>query len=458
MPTNSATQDCMPNITLILMAAGESRRFSQSFAHLGDLASESTAHNACVMIKKQWLRIGNKPLWLFVADTLNAMYPFVQICIAGAPDEVAYMQKLCTYTITEGGSSRQESVKKALEKVQSEWVLIHDVARFCVPESIIYALINTLKCPESNTNPHTITTQDRITIDCVVPTLGVCDTILYNGEYIDREKILRIQTPQLSRTAVLQKALDSQEGSDESSIIKAFGGKVVYIQGDERLEKITFAKDIQNLEFNTSFSTHSDMHYSYEPNLFIGNGLDVHGFDENKVMKLGGITISNTPGFKAHSDGDVALHSLIDAILGAMGGGDIGEWFPDSDIRFKEADSSELLAFVWHFARSVGFTLHNVDITIIAQRPKLSSYKQTIRANIARILNAPLSHINIKATTTENLGFIGRSEGVCVMCSVTLRLITLSEVVMYFSHMRAKSSTYTSKHLCRFSPHYKGDQ
>lgn len=400
------------SISLILMAAGSSSRFTQT---------TPTTH----AIKKQWLRIGEKPLWLLVADTLSAVYPFVQICITASEQDAPYMQKLCSYTIVVGGDSRQESLQNALRCITSEWVLVSDVARagvVAVGRNIIAALV--AAALESNED---FSLDSRA--DCVAPILEVPDTSIYDGAYIDRSKLARIQTPQLSRVSVLRAALEStqEQGTDESSIIKANGGVVRYIQGDRALEKLTLASDLLALEQVLMQEVPSFMRAVY-----VGNGLDVHSFEAGKVMKLGGVVIESELGFKAHSDGDVALHSVIDAILGAMGAGDIGEWFPDSSSAWEGADSAKLLELVWGFAKSVGYELYNIDLTIIAQTPRLSAYKQPIRARIAEILGAPLSAINVKATTTEHLGFIGRAEGVCVMSSASLRLVSFTEVAQSY--------------------------
>lgn len=394
------------SISLILMAAGSSSRFAQS---------SPTTH----AIKKQWLRIGEKPLWLLVADTLSAIYPFVQICITASEQDAPYMQKLCPYTIVVGGETRQESLQNALRCITSEWVLVSDVARagvVAVGRNIITALIAAALDSKADSSLDS-------RADCVAPILEVPDTSIYDGAYIDRSKLARIQTPQLSRVSALRTALESTQGTDESSIIKANGGVVRYIQGDRALEKLTLASDLLALEQVLAQEVPSFMRAVY-----VGNGLDVHSFEIGKEMKLGGVVIESEFGFKAHSDGDVALHSVIDAILGAMGAGDIGEWFPDSSSAWVGADSAKLLEIVWGFAKSVGYELYNIDLTIIAQTPRLSAYKQPIRARIAEILGAPLSAINVKATTTEHLGFIGRAEGVCVMSSVCLRLVSFTEV------------------------------
>lgn len=417
------------DITLVLMAAGSSSRFVEGLA----------ADHA---IKKQWLRVDSRPLWLFVADVLAQAYPFVRICITASAQDISYMKRLCAYDIIEGGESRQESLQNALESIHTTWVLVSDVARAGIvrnPHHIITRLIAELE-----------DSGDDGTIDCVVPYLPVADTTTYRGSHIDREELCRIQTPQLSRVSTLKAALAKShkaQGTDESSIIAAHGGRVRYVPGDSMLEKLTFTSDIALLEnlllpFTSCASqafANPQIYMPQTPQLYVGNGLDVHEFRQGGVMKLGGVEIDCEFSFKAHSDGDVALHSLIDAILGAMGAGDIGEWFPDSSAEFAGADSARLLEQVWGFARSVGFTLCNADLTIIAQAPRLGGYKQSMRARIAEILGVPLACVNVKATTTESLGFVGRKEGVCVISSVALRLVGMREFMQIASMQTAKS-------------------
>lgn len=383
MPDKSLQNTPLPT-TLILMAAGDSTRFCKS----------ST-------IKKQWLRIESKPLWLFVADYLSGFYNFDKVIITASKMDLKYMRKMCQYTIIEGGKSRCESLQNALIEVDSEYVLVNDVARFDVPKEIVENLFSTML---------------EYSCDCVAPKVGISDTILYDNAYIDREKLFKIQTPQLSKTQTLIKALNSHQSTDESSAIKAFGGKVAYIQGSERLSKITFAKDIKALKDYAKCGTNAN-----SAAFFIGGGIDVHSFEEGKKMMLGGVHIPSSFGFKAHSDGDVLLHALADSILGAMGAGDIGEWFPDTNPEFHNADSKMLLKEILDFAKSVGFMIQNLDVTLIAQIPKINPHKRAIQESLSQILEIPLYAINIKATTTENLGFIGRSEGVCAMCSIMLK-------------------------------------
>ncbi|AEV17424.1 2-C-methyl-D-erythritol 2,4-cyclodiphosphate synthase [Geobacillus sp. G4] len=153
----------------------------------------------------------------------------------------------------------------------------------------------------------------------------------------------------------------------------------------------------------------------------IGQGFDVHQLVEGRPLIIGGVTIPYEKGLLGHSDADVLLHAVADACLGAIGAGDIGRHFPDTDPRFKDADSAELLAHVWALARQEGYRLVNADCTIIAQKPKLAPYIEEMRAVIARLLEAERSQVNVKATTTEKLGFTGRGEGIAAQAVVLLQ-------------------------------------
>ncbi|KJE27666.1 2-C-methyl-D-erythritol 2,4-cyclodiphosphate synthase [Geobacillus kaustophilus] len=153
----------------------------------------------------------------------------------------------------------------------------------------------------------------------------------------------------------------------------------------------------------------------------IGQGFDVHQLVEGRPLIIGGVTIPYEKGLLGHSDADVLLHAVADACLGAIGAGDIGRHFPDTDPRFKDADSAELLAHVWALARQEGYRLVNADCTIIAQKPKMAPYIEEMRAVIARLLGAERSQVNVKATTTERLGFTGRGEGIAAQAVVLLQ-------------------------------------
>ncbi|MBM7707493.1 2-C-methyl-D-erythritol 2,4-cyclodiphosphate synthase [Chryseomicrobium aureum] len=152
----------------------------------------------------------------------------------------------------------------------------------------------------------------------------------------------------------------------------------------------------------------------------IGQGFDVHAFEEGRPLIIGGITVPHERGLVGHSDADVLLHTITDAALGAIGEGDIGRHFPDTDPAFKDADSAKLLTHCWNIVKEKGYVLGNIDCTIIAQRPKMAPHIPAMRARIAELLEADESQINVKATTTEKLGFPGREEGIAALATILL--------------------------------------
>ncbi|OHE12011.1 MAG: 2-C-methyl-D-erythritol 2,4-cyclodiphosphate synthase, partial [Sulfurimonas sp. RIFOXYB2_FULL_37_5] len=196
-----------------------------------------------------------------------------------------------------------------------------------------------------------------------------------------------------------------------SSAIVANGGKREFILGESDAHKITRIDDLKKLSCLTPPSN----------NTLSGVGFDVHAFDDKGEMYLGGIKIESDYGFKAHSDGDVAIHALVDALLGAAGMGDIGMMFPDNDDAYKGIDSKELLKRVVTKLRHLGFVIVNIDLTIAAEKPRIGNYKIAMRKTLSSILNIESSRVNIKATTTEKLGFIGRGEGVGVIANANLK-------------------------------------
>lgn len=152
----------------------------------------------------------------------------------------------------------------------------------------------------------------------------------------------------------------------------------------------------------------------------VGQGVDVHPFDEGRPLVLGGVRISDTGGLRGHSDADVVLHALTDALLGATGAGDIGQYFPSDDERWRNAESSRFIREAKSILAERDFDIENIDITIIAEKPRIAPHREAIAASIAKMLDLPRGHVNVKATTTDHLGFIGRSEGICAMAVVLL--------------------------------------
>jgi 2-C-methyl-D-erythritol 4-phosphate cytidylyltransferase/2-C-methyl-D-erythritol 2,4-cyclodiphosphate synthase len=359
------------SVTLIILSAGNSTRFNYT-------------------VKKQWLRIENEPLWKFVADRLNDFYKFSETIITANPDEIRLYKKLSDYKIVKGDKERQLSLQNALKEVKTPYVMVTDVARACIPKEIILNLI-----------------KNKEKADCIVPFLKPVDTVVYENNTIDRNSIKLIQTPQLSVSEILKKAIQRDKiFTDERALIEYIGGKILYIQGSEESKKITYFKDL-NLPC-----------LKPPKKVFLtGNGYDTHRFEENKKMLLGGIPIDVDYGLKAHSDGDVVIHSLIDALLGAAGYGDIGEFFPDNDEKYKNASSVNLLKEITEILNKTGFEIINADISIIAEKPKLKNYKTKIAKNLSKLLRAP---VNVKATTNEKMGFTGRGEGIAVISTATL--------------------------------------
>lgn len=363
--------------SLVVLCAGESSRFSLS-------------------VKKQWLRISDIPLWLYVTQNLSLYADFEQIIVVGHPDEVKYMENYSlSYKFVAGGNSRQQSIKNALQEVTSSHVMITDVARCCIPKTVINNLL-----------------KDKEKANCIVPIVRTPDTVIYNQETINRDQVKLIQTPQLSEVSVLKEALDTDiEYTDESSAIKAINKSVFYVDGSNESRKLTFGDEMKYISCLKAPSS----------DYFTGTGIDIHQFEPNKQMVLGGVNIQSDVGFKAHSDGDVLIHSIIDALLGACGAGDIGEFFPDTDSKYKNADSKELLKHILKFVKNVGYDIVNVDFTILAQKPKINPHKNIIKQTLSKLLDIPIYRINIKATTGEEMGFVGRKEGIAVISSATLK-------------------------------------
>jgi len=364
------------DITLILLAAGQSSRFA-------------------LPTKKQWLYQADRPLWQKVTEDFTGAFAFEKVIVVAGEEELDYMRLFAPHTFVAGGNTRQQSLRNALAEVTTPYVLVNDIARCCLDEEMIRRVLDA-----------------RDKAACIVPTLPVNDTLYLDDVPIDRDRARLIQTPQLSRTDLLRQAIaGAKEYTDESSAIVALGEPIHFVEGSTRAHKLTRIDDLSRME-------------CLQPPLPVqqtGYGLDIHPFEEGKEMRLCGITIDSPFGFKAHSDGDVAIHALIDALLGAAGLGDIGELFPDTDAAYAGADSARLLEQVVKRIRAVGFVLGNIDLTILAQTPRLLQYKQAMRTSLAALTGLPEPRINLKATTAEKLGFVGRKEGVTVHAVATLK-------------------------------------
>ncbi len=373
----------MSHTSLILLGAGSSTRFGTN-------------------VKKQWLYTGEIPLWLHVAEHFERSAAFHDIIVVSTQEELAAMRNFASYTYVQGGKSRQASLNNALQEVNTEYVMVSDIARCCVPADMIQRILNA-----------------KEEASCIVPVLPVTDTLYLDGNPIDREKTKIIQTPQLSRTTLLKKALQTETlFTDDSSAIASLGEQVHFVQGSTKAHKLTTVEDLQKVTCLKEASHRT----------LTGFGIDIHPFEEGKQMFLCGVPIEVDYGFKAHSDGDVAIHALIDALLGAAGLGDIGELYPDTEDTYAGADSKVLLRDTVKRIETYGFTIGNIDMTIMAEAPKLLPYKNEMKSTLASLLGIRQNFVNIKATTSEKLGFVGRKEGVTVHAIANLTYTNWKEL------------------------------
>jgi len=300
-----------------------------------------------------------------------------------------------------GGAERSDSVRAGLAAVGDGIVLVHDAARPFCPPDVIDRLLDAL--PRG---------------DGAVPVLAVADTLAKGigtiDAMVDRGGLIRIQTPQAFHAEDLRYALGEGRGraTDESSVMVAAGLKVITVQGDSMLDKLTTASDWDRAEQRLAAAMVSRT----------GSGFDVHAFAGPGPIMLGGVEVAHGSGLAGHSDADVALHAITDALLGAAALGDIGDHFPPSDPRWKGASSDQFLAHAAALIRARGGLIDHVDCTIICEAPKIGPHRLAMRQAIAAILGIALDRVSVKATTTERLGFAGRGEGIAAQAVATIRL------------------------------------
>lgn len=299
-----------------------------------------------------------------------------------------------------GGETRGESVKnglRAVSKYNPDLVLVHDACRPYVSVKLINEIIHKLKEQHKGG---------------VVPVVAVPETVkkLENKvENIDRNNLFLMQTPQGFYFHELLSIYENANEfyTDESTIAEANNIKIFYIPGEKNNIKITYKEDIMQ-------------------DIRTGIGFDAHKFmpeiDSNNYIFLGGIKIAFDKKIEAHSDGDVLIHALVDAMLGATGEGDIGVHFPPTDPKWKNADSKLFLIHANNLLKKKNGYINNIDITVICERPRLGEYRVKIKTSLAEILGLNEGRINIKATTTEKMGFTGRGEGIAVQAVVTIVL------------------------------------
>jgi len=318
--------------------------------------------------------------------------------------------------IVNGGRRRQDSVKAGLDSLPAdvELVLVHDGARPLVTAELIAACLHEARC--SGASMAAVPVSD--TLKSVSTKKKIMSTV-------DRSGLWQAQTPQAAKTSLLKKAYAAAEkdgfvGTDEASLIEHLGIPVTVVPGSEKNIKITRPEDLIIAEALLMHEKQKKASVVTAQNLRIGHGYDVHQLVRGRPLVLGGVSVPHSAGLLGHSDADVLTHAMCDAILGAVGLGDIGKHFPDTDQRFKGIQSLQLLERVMDMARGRGYDLVNADLTAVAQQPKLAAYLAKMRENIASACNVGKQQINIKATTTEKMGFAGREEGIAAYAIVLM--------------------------------------
>ena len=360
-------------------------------------------------LPKQYRRIAGRAVLAHALDGLrHPAIDEVRVVIGGG-QEALYEEALEGRALPSpvaGGAERQDSVRAGLEAVAASGgvsrILIHDAARPFLRAAVVERLLGALSAAEG-----------------AVPVLPVVDTLAHAGGFLGetapRDGLVRVQTPQAFRFGAIlaaHRAWTRPPATDDAQIARAAGITVATVKGDEALTKLTYEEDFLRAEQWLAARLVSRT----------GSGFDVHAFEPGDGLWLGGVRVPYGRGLKGHSDADVVLHAVTDAILGAIGEGDIGQHFPPSDPQWRGAASSAFAQHALALVEARGGRLDHVDVTIICEAPKIGPHRDAIRACTAALLRLPLQRVSIKATTTEQLGFTGRGEGMAAQAVATVRL------------------------------------
>ena len=385
----------MPKVAAIIPAAGSGTRMGLNYP-------------------KQFHLLAGSPVLVHTIRKFLAAECVDSIVVVAPVEQVEFTQQLLqdngvlqgNVTVVAGGKRRQDSVQCGLRSLAAdiELVLVHDGARPLVTPEIITRCANGAE-----------------RFGAAIAAVPVKDTLKKSDgksrieKTVARQDMWQAQTPQAARVSLLTaayKAAGDQDVTDEASLLELAGIEVHLVEGAETNFKITRPDDLLMAEKIMGNKT--------VPQMLIGHGFDAHRFSADRDLVLGGVTIPFELGLAGHSDADVLTHALCDAVLGALGAGDIGKHFPDSDASFKDVYSIKLLEHVTALAHERGFGLSNADITVVCQRPKLAGYVEEMKQKLADACQVAVWQINVKATTTEKMGFTGRMEGVSCHCVVLL--------------------------------------
>lgn len=356
-------------------------------------------------VPKQFALWRGKPLVRHSVEALAAagVSPIVVVIPADWEETAAEaLAGLPAVRFVHGAASRQGSVRAGLESLAGDapaHVLIHDAARPDLPAVVIGALVAALDLHPG-----------------AIPVLPVVDSVVrgargLRGAFVERDGLYRVQTPQAFRFDAILAAHRTWDGAadagDDAAVAEAAGLSTALVPGDERLKKVTFAEDLKD-DSMTNPATRTGM------------GFDVHRLAEGEELWLCGVKIEHSRGLAGHSDADVAIHALVDALLGAVAAGDIGDHFPPSDPQWRGASSDRFLAHAAVLVGKAGYAIGNIDVTIICEAPRIGPHKAAMRARLAAILAIDIAAVSVKATTTERLGFTGRGEGIAAQAVATV--------------------------------------
>jgi 2-C-methyl-D-erythritol 4-phosphate cytidylyltransferase/2-C-methyl-D-erythritol 2,4-cyclodiphosphate synthase len=353
-------------------------------------------------LPKQYRRIAGKALLAHAIDhLLRAGVGDIQVVI-GEGQEALYREAVGDRSLAApviGGATRRQSVSNGLEALAGsdvEQVLIHDAARPFLYLEVWERLVAALEGA-----------------DAAIPALPAVDTtIRADGSPVARDALLRVQTPQAFRfEAILaaHRAWTGGEATDDAQIARAAGHEIVIVAGDPALDKLTYEADFRRAVAALLVPR-------------VGMGFDVHAFAAGRELWLGGVQIPHDKGLAGHSDADVVLHAVTDAILGALGAGDIGDHFPPSEAKWRGAPSALFVEHARSLVERGGGRIAHVDVTLICEAPKIGPHRDSMRQRLAALLRLPPARISIKATTTERLGFTGRGEGIAAQAVATIMM------------------------------------
>lgn len=378
------------SIAALLMAAGHGARFGAP-------------------TPKQYLPLLGRPVIRHAAEALlreGRVDRLLPVVAAGEEDRVAaLLAGLPVLPPVAGGTTRAASVRAGLEALVAhtpDIVLVHDAARPVIPPGTIPALLAALDSAPG-----------------AIPAQPVSDTLKRGAdgrilETVPREGLFRAQTPQAFRFDALLAAHRAGDAgaTDDAALLEAAGLPVALVPGAESNVKITWPEDLARVEAHLAARMIPRM----------GTGFDVHRLVEGRPLILCGVTVPHPLGLSGHSDADVGIHALCDAIYGALAEGDIGRWFPPSEAEWKDADSARFLRHAAGRIAARGGMLANADVTLICERPKIAPHAEAMRARLAELLGVPVDAVSVKATTTERLGFPGRGEGIAAQAAAVVLL------------------------------------